>query len=578
MEWISHSNRPSVSAAHRDDGSILLVTELDLPPIEGSIAARLGYWARWTPHAVYMSDGDRLMSYAQAETARRSLSAKLLAMSLGAPIMIVGENGIDHALVMLAATAIGIPVSVIAPAYVAAAAKPWTRFDGVLDRIAPSLIFADDPAFVEYIVGQLGRDVRIRPLRDLSWLQEAPLAKPAEVSDAERLVGPDSIAKLLFTSGSTGTPRAVTITQRMMVSNMIALGLVWDFLSDRPPVLVDWLPWSHTFGGNCCFNIALWFGGHLHVDKGRPAPGLIGRSVEAIRQYRPTLYFNVPIGYEHLLPLLEADLDFARQFLKPLDFLFTAGAPMPQSLQVRLEAVAMAAIGRRPTVASGWGSTETAPFSTVLCFPAAQAANLGIPLPGTTIKMVPEGDRYELRVRGPNVMPCYWGDRAGTEAAFDEEGYYRIGDAGKLADPADPAAGILFDGRVAENFKLSSGTFVNVGALRVAIISATDNLVSDLVIAGEGRSELSALLFLNDEACRLPRPALIERLTGLLAAFNAGEAGSSRRIERFMIADESPSAAHEEITEKGYLNQRRIRQRRAALFETIHAQGVEVTS
>lgn len=589
---IDAAERPAVSALYRDDGTILLTTGIALPPVTGSIAARLGHWARRTPDAVYMSEGERRITYAEAEVRRRNLSARLLSLGAEGALMIVGENGINHALVMLAATAIGIPVAVITPAYISGGAEPSAKFRRVLDTIAPARILADDPVAVERALAALGRTEAVHPLHDLDWLDRQVAADPALVDAAGAAVAPDSVAKLLFTSGSTGTARAVTVTQRMMVSNMEALALVWPFLAERPPVLVDWLPWSHTFGGNCCFNIALWFGGHLHVDKGRPTPARIGHTVDAIRRHKPTVYFNVPIGYEMLLPRLEADPALAEQFFGGLDFLFTAGAPMPQSLRGRLEAVAMAAVGRCPNLTGGWGSTETAPFSTVLCFPAPEAANLGIPIPGTTIKLVPEGDRYELRVRGPNVTPGYWNDAAGSETAFDEEGFYRIGDAGKLADPGDPAAGILFDGRVAENFKLSSGTFVNVGALRLAIISAGEKLISDLVITGEGRNELAALLFLNtascrafldeagrgeiDDRCAANHPAIIDRLKTVLSAFNRSESGSSRRITRFLVADEAPSAADEEITEKGYLNQRRIRVRRAALIDRIHTEGVVV--
>jgi feruloyl-CoA synthase len=345
-----------------------------------------------------------------------------------------------------------------------------------------------------------------------------------------------------------------------------------------------------VFGGNCCFNIALWFGGHFRVDHGRPSPGMIQKSIAALREAPPTLYFNVPLGYELLLPFLEQDSDLAVRFLGNVDFLFSAGAPLPAPIRTRLEKVCRDALGRVPMIVGGWGSTETAPFSTVLSFDTAHSANLGIPIPGTTIKLVPDADRYELRVRGPNVTPGYWHDTAATTQAFDEEGFYRIGDAGKLADPLDPSAGILFDGRVSENFKLSSGTFVNVGALRVAAISAGGTLISDAVVAGENRAELGLLLFVNTDACRdllgtethaglthdavVTHPKIIARIADGLRVYNAKESGSSKRFRRFLILREPPSAAHDEITDKGYINQRRILTRRAALVDALFSDGI----
>lgn len=577
----------AVTSAHRPDGSILVENANPLPPFAGTIFGRLTHWAEATPEAVWLSDGDRQLDYQSAEAQRRDLSARLLSAGLDKtrPLMILADNGIDHALFMLAATAIGMPVAVVAPAYAAANAAPWTKLDRVLAQIEPELILADDPTTVRDALTGLRRDCRVEALGDRGWIDGTPLASAEALDRAEQAVGADTVAKLLFTSGSTGTPKAVMNTQRMMVSNMVALSTVWPFLAERPPVMVDWLPWNHTFGGNCCFNLALWFGAHMHIDRGRPVPGLIDRTAAAIRALRPSIYFNVPVGYELLLPQLEQDEDFAQLFFGGLDFLFNAGAPMPASTRTRLEKAAQAATGRLPNIVGGWGSTETAPFSTVLGFPTLHSTNLGVPIPGTTIKMVPDGDRYELRVRGPNVTPGYWNDPKTTADAFDSEGFYRIGDGGKFADPADLGKGIVFNGRVAENFKLSSGTFVNVGALRLAVISAGEKLISDAVIAGEGHNELGALIFPNENACRAllgeeacaalgGKPAashevVAERIGQLLRAYNAGATGSSVRIARFRILCEPPSAAHDEITDKGYLNQRRILARRAAEVERM---------
>jgi len=585
---IQHGQSPQVEAIAREDGTILLRSPLALPPVQGSLCERLAQWARLTPDAAFLSDADRLITYAEAHTLRRRYSERLLdlGLSVDRPLMIIAENGIEHGLVMLAATAISVPVAIVSTAYCAGTAAPWGKLARVVEQVTPGLIVADDVCVAETALAAIGCETAVKSLRDLAWLEQLRPAGTARVDAAEAAVGLDTIAKLLFTSGSTGSPRAVINTQRMLVSNMEAIAMVWPFLAERPPMLVVWLPWNHTFGGNCCFNIALWFGGHLHIDSGRPTPALFGRSVEAIRRYRPTIYFNVPVGYELLLPILERDHALAASFLGGLDFALNAGAALPAALRSRLEALALAATGRPLNIVGGWGSTETAPFSTVVSFATEHAANLGLPIPGTTIKMVPAGDSYELRVHGPNVTPGYWKDPTATVAMFDEEGFYRIGDLGKFAETDDPSGGIVFDGRVAENFKLASGTFVNVGGVRLAVINAGGKLISDVVVAGEGRSELGVILFPNEAACRdrlgkealegsgeaslAAHSALLEQMTRVLRAYNAGVTGTSNRIARFVVAGEPPSAAHDEITEKGYLNQRRVLARRAALVERMY--------
>lgn len=580
-----------VDVRRRADGSMIVTSSVAPAAPEHTIPQRLAHWARTTPDAPYLSEGERVMSYAEVERLRRRHAARLLSIPelIERPLLLLGENGIDHAVMMLAATSVGIPVAVVQPAYGAAAADPWSKLARVVGQVEPALVLADDPTTVKFALDAIKLGVPVRSLLDTGWLDERPGVDDADVDAREAYAGFDTVAKLLFTSGSTGVPKAVPNTQRMMASNMAGLAQIWPFLSQRPPVMVDWLPWSHTFGGNCCFNIALWFGGRLHVDRGKPVPALIGETIAAIRTHRPTLYFNVPIGYNLLLEFLERDPDFARTFFDNLDFLFNAGAAMPASLRARLIASARAAGGRAPEIVGGWGSTETAPFSTVVPRTTQFDAALGIPMPGTTIKLVPDGDRQELRVRGPNVMTGYWRDPEATAAAFDEEGFYRIGDAGRLADPDDPSAGLVFSGRVAENFKLLSGTFVNVGGLRLAAISAGEMLIADAVVVGEGRSELGLLLFLNESACRsflgpelcaeiashdvAQHPRLLARIGELLTRHNAAQSGSSTRFARFAVLVDPPSAAHDEITDKGYLNQRRILARRGDAVDALYAAG-----
>lgn len=583
-----------VEVEDRDDGVRIVSNGLRLPDLGPFLPDLLAHWGQARPDQVFLSEprGDErvTLTFREAAQAVATRAAHLLPLPISAdrPVMIVGVNGLNHATVMLAAAAIGIPAAIVSPAYCSSGAAPWTKFATLLDGVEPGLVVADDAAVMRTVLETIGRsDLDVQSLVDLTWLDESEAATPDQVASARAAVGPDTVTKLLFTSGSTGSPKAVMNTPRMMVSNMQGVELVWPFLRERPPVLVDWLPWNHTFGGNCNFDLALYFGGTMHIDDGKPLPGLITRTVSAIRELEPTVYFSVPGGYEALLPHLESDLDFAREFLGNVDFLFNAGAPMPASVRARLEEIARAVVGEIPPIIGAWGATETAPFSTIIYFDTEHAGNLGVPLPGTEIKLVPNGGRSELRVRGPNVTPGYWRQPEATAAAFDDEGFYCIGDAGRFADPERPEAGLLFDGRVAENFKLSSGTWVNVGALRLAVIAATRHLVSDAVVTGEGRDELGVLLFMNEHACRVllgesscaalsraeavGHEAVESHISTLLAEYNAAQGGSSTRIARFAILPDAPSATHDEITDKGYINQRATLRRREKEIDAMYA-------
>lgn len=576
----------------RPDGEVILTNRLQSPSVTIGLPQRLAEWAVRAPDRTFLSEGvakeRRTLTYAQAQAAVCEAARALQAMSLSSdrPLMLIGPNSINQAVTLLAAMTIGVPAAVVSPAYVAATARPWAKFLGVADQVSPGLIIADAPEGVhQALAGSSMEATPVRSLRDLQWLSEGSIAAtgdPAAFPDPDL----DAPAKLLFTSGSTGVPKAVINTQRMMVSNMLALGTVWPFLQTRPPILVDWLPWNHTFGGNFCFNLALWFGGSLHIDAGRPDPEGVGLTVEALRQSPPTIYFNVPAGFDALLPALERDPDFAGRFFERLDVLFNAGAGLPASLRERLDAASKRARGRSTPMLGAWGATETAPCSTILYFHTRHAANLGAPMPGVSIKLAPVDGKLELRVKGPNVTPGYWRSPDPTAAMFDADGYYRSGDAGRLVDPMAPEAGILFGGRLAENFKLLSGTWVNAGQLRLAVVAATTPLVSDVVVAGEGRHELGLLVFVNAEACRRrlvealgddgaqadPRthPLIRQKIATSLCAFNAGRHGSSTRIARFAVMAEPPNPGCGEITEKGYLNQRAVLEHRSGLVEDLY--------
>jgi feruloyl-CoA synthase len=380
-------------------------------------------------------------------------------------------------------------------------------------------------------------------------------------------------------------PKGVINTQRMLCANQQMLEQCWPFVRRTPPVLVDWLPWNHTFGGNHNFNLVLKQGGTLWIDAGKPAPGLIEQTLANLREISPTIYFNVPAGYAQLVPQLEADRELRDHFFENLQVIFYAAAALPEDLWNRLADLSVQARGERVVMASGWGSTETSPLSTSVHFPIERAASIGLPPPGVEIKMVPLGPKTELRVRGPHVTPGYLERDDLTAAAFDEDGFYRIGDAGRLADPEDPAQGLMFDGRVAEDFKLSSGTWVRTGALRVKALAAASPVLQDALVTGHDRDYVGLLAWPNLQACatlcgdpetegdpaRLLRSGgVIERIRRGLAQYNAENPGSSTRICRVILMPEPPSIDANEITDKGYVNQGAALERRAGLVKHLY--------
>jgi feruloyl-CoA synthase len=396
----------------------------------------------------------------------------------------------------------------------------------------------------------------------------------APIDEAFAAIRPDTVAKILFTSGSTGAPKGVINTQRMLCSNQQSWAQAWPFLEDAPPVLCEWLPWNHTFGGNATFNIVLRNGGTLYIDGGKPTPELIATTARNLREISPTLYFNVPRGYDLLLPLLESDEALRRSFFATLDAMFYAGAALPQNLYDRLRALMPPERTGRTLMLSGWGATETAPLATIVHFPIDRPANIGNPAPGIELKLLPSGSKLEVRVRGPNVTPGYYRDADLTRAAFDEEGFYKIGDAMRLCDPGDPAKGLVFDGRVAEDFKLQSGTWVHAGAVRVRLIAACNSLVQDAVITGHDRTEIGALIWLNAASAHsLGETEVFSRLQAALASLHADAAGSSMAPRRLLVLEHPPSIDAGEITDKGYINQRAVLERRASHVDRLHTGG-----
>jgi feruloyl-CoA synthase len=393
----------------------------------------------------------------------------------------------------------------------------------------------------------------------------------------------ETVVKILFTSGSTGHPKGVLTTNRMLCANQQMMRQVWPFLAEEPPVLLDWLPWSHTFGGSHNLDMVLANGGSLWIDDGRPAPGLLERTLRNLRDVSPTIYFNVPAGYGALVPALEQDLELAERFFARLRLVFFAAAALPQRLWDRIEQLA-ARFGGRAQMTTSWGATETAPAATSAHFTSDRSDCIGVPLPGVELKLNPVGGKLEIRVKGPNVTPGYQRRPDLTAAAFDDEGYYRTGDAARLIDEATPESGLRFDGRIAEDFKLSTGTWVSVGTLRPALLSAAEGLLQDAVLAGHDADYVAALGWLNlaharrladagDEADAqaLARdPAVRNALSTALGRLNHG-AGSSQQIARLLLAEQPPSLDAGEITDKGYINQRATLERRRILVERVLA-------
>lgn len=587
---------PRIVAEDGPHGSTILRSIEPPQAYAQSITARLAHWASREPSRAFIAErsgaGWREVTYGKAMQTVEAIAASLLTRDLGPerPVMIVADNGVDHALLALAAMHVGIPVSPISPAY-ARLSQDFGKLRFVFQALTPGMIYVQNAVAMEKALAALdAKGIEVvsstaspgtTPFADLLNGESGP-----DLAEAHARVGPDTIAKVLFTSGSTGMPKGVINTQRMMCSNQQAIVQIWPFLADRPPVLLDWLPWSHTFGGNHNFNIAVYNGGTFYIDDGRPLPAMIGRTVENLRLVQPTVYFNVPRGYGLLLDELERDRDIAHRFLQNLDFIFYAGAALPQSLWTRIEALCQTAGVPDLPMISSWGTTETAPLATSVHFRIERAGNIGVPVPGVEIKLAPVEAKTEIRVRGPNVTPGYWRAPEATAKGFDEDGWYCSGDAVVYAEPGQPERGLVFDGRIGENFKLTSGTWVNVGTLRTDVVAAMTPLVDDAVVTGHDRDTVGLLLFANIANCRklcaelsdpapenvIAAPAVREAIRSALIRHNAIEPGSSTTITRVLLMTEPPTIDAHEITDKGYINQRAVLDRRHVLVEKLYSE------
>ena len=486
----------------------------------------------------------------------------------------------------------GIPVMPVSPAY-SLMSKDYEKLRNVISHNDPSVIFVDDPEPLAGAINALDlthrtlvTSVNANTLPDAISLSHWLTTEPDDTLEAvASAINLDTIAKILLTSGSTGLPKGVINTHRMLVSNQVATAQVYGFLRKEPPVLVDWLPWNHTFGGNYNVNMVLHNGGTMYLDEGRPLPGRIAATVRNLREISPTIYLNVPRGYDLLLPLLEEDRAARDGLFLKLQKFFFAGAALPSNVWERLDALAIAARGERVPITTSLGSTETAPAATYLNWLPEASGNIGLPLPGNEVKLIPNGDKLEIRMRGPNITPGYFRQDSLTEKAFDEEGFFRIGDAGKFEDESMPEKGIVFDGRVAENFKLSSGTWVHAGHLRLQVIAAASPVIQDAVVTGQDRDGVGLLVFPSIAGCGsvagteltpediVTNKRVQEKLRDGLQEHNLHNPGSSTSIRRVLLMTEPPQIDAGEITDKGYINQRAVLGRREDLVNRLYMEN-----
>ena len=568
------------------DGSFVLSSPEPLQPYARCVGEWLEHWAGRTPEAPAFAERDaaggwRRLSWAQTRAQVGRLAQGLLDLDLApqAPIVVLSDNALDHLLLLLAGMHVGRAVCTVSSAY-SRLTRDCTKIHAILDALGPALVYASDAAVYAPAVAACAPRVPVVYSRGAETRPGAlafdALLRSAEgpaVRAACAAVTADTHAKYLLTSGSTGQPKVVVNTHRMLCANQQAIAQVWRFLDHERPVLVDWLPWSHTFGGNHNLNLVLRNGGTLVIDEGRPAPGLVERSLANLAEVQPTIWFNVPRGFDMALPLLEADAALAQRVFARLRVVFYAGAALPQATWDRLQALALRVRGEPVWLTTSWGSTETAPAVTSAHWGLERAGVIGGVLPGLELKFVPAGDKLELRVRGVSVFPGYRNSAALTAQAFDDQGYYRIGDAGRLADPRQPERGVVFDGRVAEDFKLASGTWVSVGTLRVRVVSALAPYAQDVVVTGHDRDEVGVLVFPRAQAAALPPEALARELAAALGRLRAQGGGSSQYPARARLLAEPPSVDAGEITDKGYLNQRAVLVRRAAEVAALYAGG-----
>ncbi|MDP3617569.1 MAG: feruloyl-CoA synthase [Rhodoferax sp.] len=587
-------------------GVSYLKAEQALQAYPRRLTDRLQHWARTTPERSFLarrvrqadgSSGDwRHVSYREAWASARNIAQALLnrGLSVDRPVLILSENDLEHALLSMGCMVAGVPFVPASPPY-CLVSQDFAKLRHVISTVTPGLVFAaDSPRYGKAIEAAVDPALEVvltrgtlagRPSTAFADLLATPAS--AAVDSAMQATGPDTIVKFLFTSGSTALPKAVINTHRMWCANQQQMAQSMPVLREEPLVLVDWLPWNHTFGGNHNFGMVLYHGGTLYLDDGKPSPALVAETLRNLREVAPTVYFNVPAGFEAIAGAMKTDAALRRNLLSRVKMFFYAGAGLSQPVWDSLTESQVKEVGERIVMTTSLGMTESGPFGLFVTNPNVKAGDLGVPAPGLEIKLVDGAGKTELRYRGPNITPGYWRAAQETARNFDEEGFFCSGDAVKWIDESDVHQGLKFDGRIAEDFKLATGTFVSVGPLRGKIIAAGAPYIQDVVITGISRHEVGAMVFPNLAACRslsalptgadqdlqqvLASPAVRAHFQGVLERLAQSATGSSNRVARLCLLAEPPTIDSSEITDKGSINQRAVLANRAAVVEALHA-------
>ena len=595
MKRTSNFKPHDVSSEQRSDGTLLLRSNAEMGDVVDTSADWLHRWSDDAPERIFLAErsgaGWREETYQSTLQKVRAIAASLLARGMGpdTPILIMSGNGVDHGLLTLAAHYVGVPTAPIAEQYALIPAAR-ERLEHAISLVKPHMVYVVDAdkfahaikidalSGVEIVASDVGSQSGVTGMGTLLQGDSG-----VDIDAARGQVTPDSVVKILMTSGSTSAPKGVMTTQRMMCVNQTQIADSLLFLTERPPSVVDWLPWNHVFGGSHNFNMMLANGGSFYIDDGKPLKGLFDRTVENLKMVTGSLVFNVPVGFGMLLQALKSDQDLRQRFFQDLDMIFYAGASLPQDIWQGLEQMAFDVKGEVPLMTSSWGLTETAPATMIQQEPTDRSGVIGVPMSGVTLKLVPEEDgRYEVRAKGPNIMPGYYNDPQKTAEAFDGEGYFVTGDAMVFVNPENMNAGMRFDGRISEDFKLLTGTWVRATALRMSLLGHFAPLAADLVITGQDKSDIGVLIFPNKDAIEaagyalddqdgvLSDPLLLTALRDRLAAWNAAYASSSTRIARAAFFAEPASLVDAEITAKGNLNFRKVLQRRSAILDHLY--------
>ena len=595
MKRTSNFKPHDVSSEQRSDGTLLLRSNAEMGDVVDTSADWLHRWSDDAPERIFLAErsgtGWREETYQSTLQKVRAIAASVLARGMGpdTPILIMSGNGVDHGLLTLAAHYVGVPTAPIAEQYALIPAAR-ERLEHAISLVKPHMVYVVDAdkfahaitidalSGVEIVASDVGSQSGVTGMGTLLQGDSG-----VDIDAARGQVTPDSVVKILMTSGSTSAPKGVMTTQRMMCVNQTQIADSLPFLTERPPSVVDWLPWNHVFGGSHNFNMMLANGGSFYIDDGKPLKGLFDRTVENLKMVTGSLVFNVPVGFGMLLQALKSDQDLRQRFFQDLDMIFYAGASLPQDIWQGLEQMAFDVKGEVPLMTSSWGLTETAPATMIQQEPTDRSGVIGVPMSGVTLKLVPEEDgRYEVRAKGPNIMPGYYNDPQKTAEAFDGEGYFVTGDAMVFVNPDNMNAGMRFDGRISEDFKLLTGTWVRATALRMSLLGHFAPLAADLVITGQDKSDIGVLIFPNKDAIEaagyalddqdgvLSDPLLLTALRDRLAAWNAAYASSSTRIARAAFFAEPASLVDAEITAKGNLNFRKVLQRRSAILDHLY--------